>query len=169
MPDPFRKAGPPPSPSRGRRPGTDTASETTRNPVATSTAEAAGAREPTEGTGQPNKIEVTVNGVRIEVPPELEAAVERAYHGLRQPLPKEMTTTQAAEFLDVSRPFVIKLIRRGELPCRMVGKHRRIPSDALRVYREKMFQRAKEAADEMAQLSQDLGFLEPEGPPSKAQ
>src|SRR5262245_11830397 len=84
-------------------------------------------------------IEVTVNGVRVEVSPELEAAVHRAYKGLFQPLPKEMTTTQAADFLDVSRPFVIKLIKRGELPCRMVGKHRRIPTGALLEYREKMF------------------------------
>jgi excisionase family DNA binding protein len=97
------------------------------------------------------------------VSPELEAAVQRAYNGLFRPLPKEMTTTQAAEFLDVSRPFVIKLVKQGELPCRMVGKHRRIPSDALQAYREKMFQRAKSAVDEMAQLSQDLG-LYGEGP-----
>jgi hypothetical protein len=34
-------------------------------------------------------IELTVNGVRVEVSPELEAAVHRAYKGLFQPLPKE--------------------------------------------------------------------------------
>jgi excisionase family DNA binding protein len=73
-----------------------------------------------------------------------------------------MTTTQAAEFLDVSRPFVIKLVKRKELSCRMVGKHRRIPTDALLAYREKMFQQAKTAADEMAQLSQDLGLYDAE-------
>lgn len=112
-------------------------------------------------------IEITVNGVRIDVSPELEDAVRRAYNGLLQPLPREMTTNQAAEFLDVSRPFVIKLVQRGELPCRMVGKHRRIPSDALLEYRERMFQQARKAADEMAQLSQDAGF-DHEEPPRKA-
>ncbi|HEV3255539.1 MAG TPA: helix-turn-helix domain-containing protein [Gemmataceae bacterium] len=109
---------------------------------------------------QAGQVEITVNGVRIEVSPELEAAVYRAYQGLAQPLPREMTTTQAAEFLDVSRPFVIKLIKRGELPCRLVGKHRRVPSDALLKYREKMFQQARGAADEMTQTSQDLGLYE---------
>src|ERR1700757_3578195 len=88
------------------------------------------------------KIEIAIDGIRVELSPELEAAVHRAYKGLCQPLPTEMTTTQAAEFLDVSRPFVIKLTKRGELPCRMVGKHRRIPSEALLEYREKMFQQA---------------------------
>jgi excisionase family DNA binding protein len=95
--------------------------------------------------------------------PELEAAVKRAINGQSQPLPKEMTTTQAAEFLDVSRPFVIKLVKQGELPCRLVGKHRRIPTEAVTIYREKMFQQARKAADEMAQQSQDLGLYAPEG------
>jgi excisionase family DNA binding protein len=78
-----------------------------------------------------------------------------------------MTTTQAAEFLDVSRPFVIKLIQSGALPCRMVGRHRRIPTEALVTYRERMFQRAKGAADDLTQLSQDLGLYHLEGQPPK--
>ncbi|HWG41700.1 MAG TPA: helix-turn-helix domain-containing protein [Gemmataceae bacterium] len=113
---------------------------------------------------QRGRIEIAIDGVRVEVSPELEAVVHRAYKGLCQPLPLEMTTTQAAGFLDVSRPFVIKLIKQKLLPCRMVGKHRRIPADALVEYREKMFQRAKNAADEMVQLSQALGLYDTEGP-----
>jgi excisionase family DNA binding protein len=108
-----------------------------------------------------------VNGVRIELTPELEDAVHQAQKGFLQPLPKEMTTTQAAEFLDVSRPFVIKLTRRGELPFRMVGTHRCIPSEAVVEYREKMFRRAQQAADEMARLSQDAGLYD-QGPHRKA-
>jgi excisionase family DNA binding protein len=122
------------------------------------------------GIGVPaasGRVSITVDGVRMEVSPELEALVHRAYKGLLEPLPTEMTTTQAAEFLDVSRPFVIKLIKRGELPCRLVGTHRRIPTSALVEYREKMFQQAQKAADEMAQLSQDLGLDQPEGPTSQ--
>jgi excisionase family DNA binding protein len=114
------------------------------------------------------EVEILINGVRVAVSPELEEAVQRAYNGLFQTLPAEMTTTQAAAFLDVSRPFVIKLVKQGELPCRMVGKHRRIPTAALAAYREKMFRRAKTAADELAQLSQELGLYDLEGPPPKA-
>ena len=125
-------------------------------------------RESSGNACQTDRIEVTVNGVRIEVSPELEDAVQRAHKGLLRPIPKEMTTTQAAEFLDVSRPFVIKLTQRGELPFRRVGQHRRIPSEAVLAYREKMFQQARTAADEMAQLSQDAGLDEPE-PRRKAQ
>jgi excisionase family DNA binding protein len=72
-----------------------------------------------------------------------------------RPFDKEKTATQAATFLGVSRLFVIKLISRGELPCRMVGKHRRIPTGSLLEYREIMYRRASSAADEMVRLSQE--------------
>src|SRR5258708_39876916 len=104
--------------------------------VATPSSPASEASESGGSTGQADRITITVNGVRIDVSPELEDAVHRAHKGLLRPLPKEMTTTQAAEFLDVSRPFVIKLTQRGELPCRLVGQHRRIPSEALLAYRD---------------------------------
>jgi excisionase family DNA binding protein len=126
------------------------------------------AGDATANSGAADRIEITVNGVRIDVSPELVAAVRRAYQGRSHPLPKEMTTTQAAEFLDVSRPFIIKLTRHGELPCRLVGKHRRIPSEAILAYREQMFQRARQAADEMAQIAQDAGLYGQE-PRRKAQ
>jgi excisionase family DNA binding protein len=137
----------------------------TRTSGATPAPQPAKAPVPEKG----GRIEVRINGIPVEVSPELEAAVHRAYHGLNRPLPAEMTTTKAAEFLDVSRPFVIKLIKRRELPCRMVGKHRRIPSAALLEYREKMFQQAKNAVDEMAQLSQQQGLYDLGSPPRKAQ
>ena len=122
-----------------------------------------------DAAGQKSRIEILVNGVRVEVSPELEAAVHRAYKGVCQPLPAEMTTTQAAEFLDVSRPFLVKLIKQGELPCRLVGKHRRVPTAALVVHKEKMFRQAKTAAEKITQMSQELGLYEPGGPPPKPQ
>src|SRR5947209_2901298 len=135
--------------------------------VATPSPSVTGAGKSSGSSGRRDRITITVNGVRIDVSPELEDAVNRAHKGLLQPLPKEMTTTQAAEFLDVSRPFVIKLTQRGELPCRLVGRHRRIPGEAVASYRERMFHRASAAADEMARLSQDAGLYE-QGPPAKA-
>jgi excisionase family DNA binding protein len=85
-----------------------------------------------------------------------------------RPMSQEMTITDAAEFLDVPRSLIVRLIKRGELPCRMVGKHRHIPSDALLAYREHLFQQARRAADEMSRLSQDLGLYDRGGPSSVA-
>jgi excisionase family DNA binding protein len=139
-----------------------------RKVATTSPAEPSKAKRTPDFPGKGGPVEIFVNGVRVEIPPELEAAVQRAFRAADRPLPKEMTTTQAAEFLDVSRPFVIKLVKRGELPCRMVGTHRRIPSDAVRAYSEKMFQQARKAADEMVRISQESGLCEIEGPMPRA-
>jgi excisionase family DNA binding protein len=72
-----------------------------------------------------------------------------------------------AVFLDVSQLFIVKLIKQGALPCRMVGNHCRIPSDALLAHRDKVFRQAKIAADEMPQMAQELGLYELDAPPPK--
>src|SRR5438045_4173058 len=68
-----------------------------------------------------------------------EARVRQAIEEAKQPLPEEMTLSQAMDFLGVSQLRLYKLIKRGELSCRKVGKRRRIPTAALLELREKMF------------------------------
>lgn len=70
----------------------------------------------------------------------------------------EFTTVEAAHFLNVSRPFVIKEIESGNLTCRMVGSHRRIAFSDLTDYAEKMKKRSKLALDAMAENARDLGL-----------
>jgi excisionase family DNA binding protein len=69
----------------------------------------------------------------------------------------EFTTQQAADFLNVSRPFVIKLIERGELPHRMVGTHRRILFAELRAYKARLKGTQRRALEAMAADGQALG------------
>jgi excisionase family DNA binding protein len=74
------------------------------------------------------------------------------------PMATELTTQQAAEFLNVSRPYLIGLLERGEMSYTLVGTHRRIRFDDLLAYREKMVTNSKAAMDELMKLSQDLGI-----------
>ena len=111
-----------------------------------------------------DELTIIVDGVRVPLSQALDLKIRRAVEAAAKPLPPEMTTTQAAEFLDVSRPFVIKLIKRGQLPCRMVGSHRRIPTAALEVVQQGMFEKAREAAVEMTRIAQEMGPYEFEGP-----
>ena len=70
----------------------------------------------------------------------------------------ELTTVQAAEFLQVSRPHLIKLIDDGKLPCRMVGTHRRIKLVDLINYRDEMATAGKAARDEITKDAEADGW-----------
>ena len=72
------------------------------------------------------------------------------------PAEGELTTFQAAHVLNVSRPFVIKLIDDGELPHRMVGTHRRIPVEAVLAYKQRLDQESDAAMDELVRQAQEL-------------
>ncbi|MFG1793917.1 helix-turn-helix domain-containing protein [Nocardia sp. NPDC049149] len=70
----------------------------------------------------------------------------------------ELTTQQAADMLNVSRPYVVGLLEAEEIPFRFVGRHRRIRYEDLKRYQQQNQAKSKTAADELARLGQDLGI-----------
>jgi excisionase family DNA binding protein len=76
------------------------------------------------------------------------------------PIHAELTTQEAADLLNVSRPYLIKKIEAGELPHHKVGRHRRIHFNDLMIYKERIDREAAAAFDEMVALSQELGFYD---------
>lgn len=74
------------------------------------------------------------------------------------PTHAELTTQQAAELLNVSRPFLIGLLEAGEIEYRKVGSHRRIKASALLEYRRQDDARRRETADALSAEAQELGL-----------
>lgn len=75
------------------------------------------------------------------------------------PATSELTTQQAAELLNVSRPFLIGLLDAGEIEYRLVGTHRRVLAESLLAYRHADDLRRSGAADELASLNEEMGLL----------
>jgi excisionase family DNA binding protein len=75
------------------------------------------------------------------------------------PAEAELTTQQAADLLNVSRPFLIGLLDAGEIDYRKVGKHRRVKAASLLDYMRMDDQMRRGAADELAALNQEIGLI----------
>jgi excisionase family DNA binding protein len=71
------------------------------------------------------------------------------------PTGAELTTQQAADMLNVSRPYISKLIKEGKLEHVRVGSHRRVPLDALMAYKARRDAGRTLALRELARLGQE--------------
>lgn len=76
------------------------------------------------------------------------------------PLHSELTTSQAAEIINVSRPYMIKLLEAGEIPYHKVGSHRRIRREDVMTYKQNRRRERAAILDELTAEAQDLGLYD---------
>jgi excisionase family DNA binding protein len=101
-------------------------------------------------------------GERVELPPELYRVVRQVAESLSRglavtvaPISMTLTTQQAADLLGISRPTLIRLIEKGEIPYERIGSHRRLLlKDVLRL-REARREKQYRALEETARPLQD--------------
>jgi len=72
------------------------------------------------------------------------------------PVHQKLTTQQAADILNVSRPYLIGLLEKGEIPFDLVGRHRRILANKLFEYKSSRDRERAKALEELAQIDSEL-------------
>lgn len=106
-------------------------------------------------------------GFEIELPGSVfQALCQVIYYMLRGqtvsiiPVHKEVTTQEAADYLNISRPFLIKLLEQNEIPYTKVGSHRRIRFSDVMEYRKHQYEVRKQALAEITHLAEDEGVYD---------
>jgi excisionase family DNA binding protein len=115
----------------------------------------------------PENIEITVkdSGETIQVPKKAyllfieiieQMAQGKSVHLL--PGDSELTTQQAADILNVSRPYVVKLLEEGKIPFKKTGSHRRVRLADLMNYKKQFDDKRRKHLDNLTRISQELNL-----------
>jgi excisionase family DNA binding protein len=83
-------------------------------------------------------------------------ALARGQSVMLVPHDKDLTSQEAADMLRVSRPHLIKVLDRGEIPFHRVGTHRRIKLEDMLAYQERRDAEREAALSELTRLSEEL-------------
>ena len=110
---------------------------------------------------------VGASGEAVEIPASVLQILRQSVYYLAHdqavtvvPVGKDLTTQEAADILNVSRPYLIKLLEEGAIPFTMTGSHRRVPLADLLAYKQQRDAVRGEALDELTRLSQEMGVYD---------
>jgi excisionase family DNA binding protein len=109
------------------------------------------------------ELAVLSGGQRVRIPPELSRMLRRVVEVVAKGegvfiggVPAELTTTEAAKQLGVSRPTLMKLISSGGLPAHQVGAHHRIRTEDLAALKRTRLEAQRQAFNELIELESEL-------------
>lgn len=114
---------------------------------------------------KPLELKVTDDGSELQIPlsaiDDLEKMLKNLSQGNRNEVLSEdqmLTSQQAADYLNVSRPFVVKLMESGKIPFSKVGRHRRVKFSDLKNYENQQQKIADQKLKELTQQAQELNL-----------
>jgi excisionase family DNA binding protein len=78
------------------------------------------------------------------------------------PVAREVTTQQAADLLNVSRQYLVRLLDEARIPCRKTGKHRRLRVEDVLAYKANRDRNRRAGLRELSQLTEEFGGYDAE-------
>jgi excisionase family DNA binding protein len=119
----------------------------------------------TDGSSQNDSLEFQVEGSSISVPTTAVLLLEKVLNEMAEgktveiaSFSQELSTQEAADMLNVSRPHLVKLLEAGKIPHKKVGAHRRVLFDDVKRYQDLIRENRKRALDELAKEAQEMGL-----------
>jgi len=112
-----------------------------------------------------DELRLMAGDATVVVPYAIRTILGQAAHELVRgnrvslvPIGRMLTTRQAAELLNVSRPFLIGLLESDQIPFEMVGTHRRVPIDEVLRFREERSRGRRQALRQLSEEADELGI-----------
>lgn len=128
-----------------------------------------------DGIGRPRRRRapkcklVGPDGEAIAVPESVFYVLERVAEVLARgdaitvvPVGKEMTTQQAADLLNVSRQYLVRLLESKRIPFTTTGKHRRLRVEDVLAFNQKRDRERRQGLAELTRLTEEFGGYEKE-------
>jgi excisionase family DNA binding protein len=107
------------------------------------------------------------DGEQVPLPAEVYRVLVEVVEAMREgkvitlvPRTQRLTTQEAADFLGVSRPTLVKLLEEGKIPYEQPGRHRRIMFTDLLAYQERLGEERRAALDRMTEDASEAGLYD---------
>jgi excisionase family DNA binding protein len=111
-----------------------------------------------EGEAAPEQVRVTLPAAALRLLVEVLGHMAAGKAVTIVPYSAELTTQEAAEILNVSRPYVVRLLESGQIPYRTVGPRRRIRFEDLMAYKREDDAQRRVVARELTKQAMELGL-----------